>query len=109
MDMMARNQKICIQLLRIGSQGSQLSRHVSRNIFMKLKTREDTKRSHLFFSSTCHNYGSQKKGQPEFYKNVNLNLIGCSLEFLSRFSPNKVDFQPHLLTSSGAEKRYSQV
>ena len=45
----------------------------------------------------------------QYRENVNLNPIEYSLELLGSFSPYKVDFQPHLLNSSVAEKRDPQV
>ena len=45
----------------------------------------------------------------QYRENVNLNPIDCSLELLSSFLPDKVDFQSHLLNSSVAEKRDPQV
>ena len=51
----------------------------------------------------------QKEIMNQYRDNVNLNPIDCSLGFLSSFSPDKVDFNPHLLNSGGAELRNSQV
>ena len=45
----------------------------------------------------------------QFRENVNINPIACSLELLSNFSPEKVDFKPHLLNSSMPKKRDRQV
>lgn len=45
----------------------------------------------------------------QFHKDVNLNLIDCSLELLSIFSPDKVGFKPHLLNSGVAELKGPQI
>ena len=45
----------------------------------------------------------------QFRDNVNLNPTDCSLEFMKRFSADKVDFQPHLLNSNDPEKRDLQT
>ena len=69
--------------------------------------RHNEESSSLFFFLPSIIDRNDKNNQ--FRDNVNLNPIDCSLEFLSSFSPDKVDFQPHLLKSSDAEKRDMQV
>ena len=45
----------------------------------------------------------------QYHDNVNLNLTDCSLELLSSFSHDKVDFKPHLSSSSVVKKRDPRV
>ena len=51
----------------------------------------------------------RKETMNQYCDNVNFNLVDCSLELLSSFSPDKIDFKPHLLNSVVAELRNLQV
>ena len=102
-----RNQKSCIQLLRIGFP-MQSSQRVSRNIFTRFCMRNDNEKSSTLFFCLLSNTDHKEKIN-QFSNNMKPNPIDCSLEFLKSFSPDKVDFQPHLLNSSDPEKRDPQV
>ena len=69
--------------------------------------RHNEESSSLFFYLTSITDRKVKINQ--FRENVNLNPIDCSLELLSSFLPDKVDFKPHLLNSKMPEKRDPQV
>ena len=45
----------------------------------------------------------------QYRDNVNFNLVDCILEFLISFSPDKIDFKPHLLNLVVAELRNAQI
>ena len=81
-----------------------LSLHVSKKHFheiMNERRHNEESCSLLFYLPSVTD---RKKKINQFRDNVNLNLIDCSLEFLNSFSPDKVDFQAHLLKSSDPEK-----
>ena len=69
--------------------------------------RHNEESSSLFFYLLSITDCKEKINQ--FRENVNLNPIDSSLELLSNFSPDKVDFKPHLLNSSMPGKRDPQV
>lgn len=48
---------------------------------------------------------ARKEKINQFHDNFDLNCTDCSLDYLNSFSFDKVDFQPHLLNCSDAEKR----
>ena len=69
--------------------------------------RHNEQTSSLFFYLPSITNRKEKINQ--FRDNVNLNPIDDSFGFLNSFSPDKADFQPHLLNSSDPGKRDPQV
>ena len=59
----------------------------------------------FYFSSIT----DHKEKINQYHQNVNLNLTESSLELLNSFSPDKVDFQTHLVNSSVTEERDPQI